>query len=220
MPNIPSLFSGGQGKSKELAALGYNATGSLESGAQLEATSGNLLLASGGFRLEQAGQKVVKIAVTGTSSATADDTYLASAGYVDAQIASVSSPTKITFTVVSASAASLVAGKVVAMSDDAGDPALILADADLDGTSNAFGVVSSVPNDTTVIVQVDGEIALSTDLSAFANGALIWVSGTAGAVGTYAALTTGQFATQVGIVSDTAADKVVLQFRAFGEVSA
>lgn len=216
MANIPSLFSGGQGKSKELAALGYDATGSNEGGAQIEVVSGNVLLASGGFRLAQAGQKVTAIAVAATSSSTADDTYLASAGYVDAQVAAVASPTKVTFAVTSAAASGLVAGAVVAM----GSSELILADADADGSSNAFGVVASVPNDTTVVVQVDGEIALSTDLSGFANGDLVWVSATGGAVGTYAALAGGDFATQVGIVTDAAADKIVLQCRAFGEVAA
>jgi hypothetical protein len=216
MANIPSLFSGSNGKSKELAALGYDATGSNEAGPQIEVVSGNVLLASGGFRLAQAGQKVTAIAVAATSSSTADDTYLASAGYVDAQVAAVASPTKVTFAVTSAAASGLVAGAVVAM----GSSELILADADADGSSNAFGVVSSVPSDTSVVVQVDGEIILSTSLSAFANGDLVWVSGTAGAVGTYDALAGGDFATQVGIITDKTTNKIVLQFRAFGEVAA
>jgi hypothetical protein len=217
MAAIKSVFNAGLGKVKEVADLSYDAAGNAEGGAQV-AVSTSVLLASGGFRLAQSGQKVSAIAVAATSSSTADDTYLASAGYVDAQIAAVASPTKVTFS----GAIAFAAKDIVCLSTASGE--LALADASDENLSNVIGVVTAASTGAgpyTTIVQVDGEV-LVEDLGAGGLsapvGTPLFVSATAGDLSKTVA--GGDWMTQVGFVSDQAADKILLQPRGFGQISA
>jgi hypothetical protein len=217
MAAIKSLFNGGSGKVKEIADLSYDSVGNAEGGAQV-AVSTSVLLASGGFRLAQAGQKVTAIAVAATSSSTADDTYLASAGYVDAQVAAVASPTKVTFS----GAIAFAAKDIVCLSTASGE--LALADASDENLSNVIGVVTAASTGAgpyTTIVQVDGEVVVE-DLGAGGLsapvGTPLFVSATAGDLSK--TVTGGDWMTQVGFVSDQAADKILLQPRGFGQISA
>ena len=217
MAAIKSVFNAGLGKVKEVADLSYDAVGNAEGGAQV-AVSTSVLLASGGFRLAQAGQKVSAIAVAATSSSTADDTYLASAGYVDAQVAAVASPTKVTFT----GAISFAAKDIVCLSVASGE--LALADASDENLSNVIGVVTAASTGAgpyTTIVQVDGEV-LVEDLSSGGLSATVgtplFVSATAGDLSKTVA--GGDWMTQVGFVSNQGDDKILLQPRGFGQISA
>jgi hypothetical protein len=217
MAAIKSVFNAGLGKVKEVADLSYDAVGNAEGGAQV-AVSTSVLLASGGFRLTQTGQKVSAIAVAATSSSTADDTYLASAGYVDAQVAAVASPTKVTFS----GAIAFAAKDIVCLSVASGE--LALADASDENLSNVIGVVTAASTGSgpyTTIVQVDGEV-LVEDLGAGGLsapvGTPLFVSATAGDLSKTVA--GGDWMTQVGFVSDQAADKILLQPRGFGQISA
>jgi hypothetical protein len=217
MAAIKSVFNAGLGKVQEVADLSYDAAGNAEGGAQV-AVSTSVLLASGGFRLAQTGQKVSAIAVAATSAATTDDTYLASAGYVDAQIAAVASPTKVTFS----GAISFAAKDIVCLSTATGE--LALADASDENLSNVIGVVTA--NSTgagpyTTIVQVDGEVLVEDlgggGLSAPV-GTPLFVSATPGDLSKTVA--GGDWMTQVGFVSNQSADKILLQPRGFGQISA
>jgi len=67
-------------------------------------------------------------------------------------------------------------------------------------------------------VQLDAEIAVSSDLAAFSVGDPVFV-GAVGAVVAYSSLGSGDFATQVGYVSDVAADKIIIQCKTFGELA-
>ncbi len=216
MAAIKSVFNAGLGKVKEVSDLTYDAIGSNETGPQI-AVSTSVLLASGGLRLAQAGQKVTAIAVAATSSSTADDTYLASAGYVDAQIAAVASPTKVSFT----SAIAFAAKDIVCLSSASGE--LALADASDENLSNVIGVVAAASTGAgpyTTLVQVDGEIEVE-DLGAgglnAAVGTPLFVSATAGDLSKTVA--SGDWMTQVGFVSNQAVDKIVLQPRGFGQIA-
>jgi hypothetical protein len=218
MASIKSVFNAGLGKVKEVADLSYDPTGNAELGPQVALGATAVLLAAGGLRLAQSGQKVSAIAVAATPSATADDTYLASAGYVDAQVAAVASPTKVTFS----GATAFAAKDIVCLSVASGE--LALADASDENLSNVIGVVTA--NSTgagpyTTIVQVDGEV-LVEDLGAGGLSATVgtplFVSATAGALSKTVAA--GDWMTQVGFVSDQSADKILLQPRGFGQISA
>ena len=217
MAAIKSLFNAGAGKVKEIADLSYDSVGNAEGGAQV-AVSTSVLLASGGLRLAQSGQKVTAIAVAATSPATADDSYLASAGYVDAQVAAVASPTKVTFS----GAIAFAAKDIVCLSTASGE--LALADASDENLSNVIGVVTAASTGAgpyTTIVQVDGEVVVEDlgggGLSAPV-GTPLFVSATAGDLSKTVA--GGDWMTQVGFVSDQTADKILLQPRGFGQISA
>ena len=93
---------------------------------------------------------------------------------------------------------------------------LVLADKDTDAASNAIGVIKSI-NSLVVTVQLDAEIVVS-DLSALSLGQAVFV-GDLGAVVPYSGLASGDFATQVGYVSDVAGDKIVIQCKTFGELA-
>jgi hypothetical protein len=66
-------------------------------------------------------------------------------------------------------------------------------------------------------VQLDAEIVVSS-LSGFSLGEAVFV-GDSGAVAQYSALASGDFATQVGYVSDVAANKIVIVLKTFGELA-
>ena len=93
---------------------------------------------------------------------------------------------------------------------------LVIADKDADLTTNAIGVIKTIVG-TLVTVQLDAEIVVSS-LAAFSLGEAVFV-GVAGAAAKYSALVSGDFATQVGYVSDVAADKMVIQCKTFGELA-
>jgi hypothetical protein len=223
MASIKSVFSAGAGKVKEIAGLQYNDAdgGSLDVILPISSTaaiSGTDLTASGlvtgaTLNIGAAATAADGFAVA-ASSAGEGDSKLATAGYVDAQIAGVAAGVSLqNFTV--AAATGLAAGKVVALGSGTNAP-LVLADKDTDAASNAIGVISAIDG-LVVTVQLDAEIAVS-DLSALALGEAVFV-GDAGAVVAYSALVSGDFATQVGYVSDVAADKIVIQCKTFGELA-
>ena len=226
MPSIKSVFSAGSGKVKEIAGLQYNdaAGGSLDvtlpisssadiTGANLSAGVG--LVTAGSINVGTAAAAATSFAVAATS-AGAGDTALATAGYVDAQFSVISSGVSLqNFTV--ASATGLAAGKIVCLGAGTNAP-LVIADKDADLTTNAIGVISAISSTTNVVtVQLDAEIVVS-DLAAFSLGEAVFV-GVAGAAAKYSALVSGDFATQVGYVSDVAADKIVIQIKSFGELA-
>ena len=93
---------------------------------------------------------------------------------------------------------------------------LVIADKDADLTTNAIGVIKTIVG-TLVTVQLDAEIVVS-NLAAFSLGEAVFV-GVAGAAAQYSALVSGDFVTQVGYVSDVAADKIVIQIKSFGELA-
>ena len=220
MASIKSVFSAGAGKVKEIAGLQYNdaAGGSLDvtlpissdsaiTGASLSAGVG--LIDGGSLNIGSAATAVTAFAI-----GAADNDQLSTKGYVDDAVAGVSAGISLQdFTV--ADATGLAAGKVVALGSGTNAP-LVLADKDTDAASNAIGVIKSIAG-LVVTVQLDAEIAVS-DLSALALGEAVFV-GDAGAVVAYSALASGDFATQVGYVSDVAADKIVIQCKTFGELA-
>jgi hypothetical protein len=223
MASIKSVFSSGAGKLKEIAGLQYNdaAGGSLDVTLPISssaAISGTDLTASGLVTGATLNVGAAALAADGfaisSDGAGGGDSKLATAGYVDAQVSVIASGVSLQdFTV--ASASGLAAGKVVALGAGTNAP-LVLADKDADLTSNAIGVIKSIA-DLVVTVQLDAEIAVS-DLSALALGEAVFV-GDAGAVVAYSALASGDFATQVGYVSDVASDKIVIQCKTFGELA-
>lgn len=213
MTAFKSEFSLGNGRLKEVAGLQYDDA----AGGKLSA-SVLLALGAAGFSLD--GATITGIA-QGSAPYTSFNDALATQSYVLEQVAGVTpgipgDATYIDFA--GLTLASYASGNVVAINSTG----LVLSDADSEADSNAIGVVvqkiGAGPTGT-VRVQVDGQVALSTDLTAFANGDLVWVSPTAGAVGTYAGLASGDYAVQVGIVSDKDNDKIVLQPRVFGQVA-
>jgi hypothetical protein len=222
MAAIKSLFSAGSGKVKEVAGLQLN-----DGGTQFDVTlpissnstiSGSDLTASGLVTGATLNIGAAAFAADGfavaASSAGEGDTKLATAGYVDAQISAVSAGVSLqAFTV--ASATGLAVGNVVCLGAGTNAP-LKLANKDTDPDSNAIGVIKSIA-DLVVTVQLDAEIAVS-DLSGRAVGDPMFV-GAAGAVVPYSGLAAGDFATQVGYVSNVAEDKIVIVLKTFGELA-
>jgi len=223
MASIKSVFSAGAGKVKEIAGLQYNdaAGGSLDVILPISSTasiSGDSLAATNGITGAELNIGAAAVAADGfaisTDAAGEGDSKLATAGYVDAQLSVIASGVSLQdFTV--ASATGLAAGKVVALGAGTNAP-LVLADKDTDAASNAIGVIKSI-NSLVVTVQLDAEIVVS-DLSALSLGQAVFV-GDLGAVVPYSGLASGDFATQVGYVSDVASDKIVIQCKTFGELA-
>ena len=224
MASIKSVFSSGAGKLKEISGLQYNDAGSgsldvslaISSSAGITGTSlsaGVGLIDGGSLNIGTAAAAATSFAVAATS-AGAGDTALATAGYVDAQVSVIASGVSLqNFTV--ASATGLAVGKIVCLGAGTNAP-LVIADKDADLTTNAIGVIKTIVG-TLVTVQLDAEIVVS-DLAAFSLGEAVFV-GIAGAAAQYSALVSGDFATQVGYVSDVAADKMVIQCKTFGELA-
>ena len=223
MASIKSVFSAGAGKVKEIAGLQYNdaAGGSLDVILPISSTasiSGDSLAATNGITGAELNIGAAVVAADGfaisTDAAGEGDSKLATAGYVDAQLSVIASGVSLQdFTV--ASATGLAAGKVVALGAGTNAP-LVLADKDTDAASNAIGVIKSI-NSLVVTVQLDAEIAVS-DLAGRAVGDPMFV-GDAGALVPYSGLGSGDFATQVGYVSDVANDKIVIVLKTFGELA-
>ena len=229
MASIKSAFSAGAGKVKEIAGLQYNdaAGGSLDvtlpivstaaiTGTAITGTSlsaGVGLATAGSLNIGSAAAAATSFAISSTSGSSSD-TALTTAGYVAAQIATISAGVSLQpFTV--ASAAGLAVGNVVCLGAGANAP-LKLADKDADLDSNAIGVIKTIVG-SVVTVQLDAEIAVS-DLAGRAVGDPMFV-GDAGAVVPYSSLAAGDFATQVGYVSDLAGDKIVIVLKTFGELA-
>jgi hypothetical protein len=217
------VFSAGAGKVKEIAGLQYNdaAGGSLDVTLPISSTaaiSGTDLTASGLVTGDTLNIGAAALAADGfaisTDSAGGGDSKLATAGYVDAQMAVIASGVSLQdFTV--SSATGLTVGNVVALGSGANAP-LVLADKDTNAASNAIGVIKAI-NGLVVTVQLDAEIAVSS-LAAFSLGEAVFV-GDSGAVAQYSALASGDFATQVGYVSDVAGNKIVIVLKTFGELA-
>jgi hypothetical protein len=224
MASIKSVFSAGAGKVKEIAGLQYNdaAGGSLDvtlpisSSSTVTATglsAGAGLIDGASLNIGSAAAAATSFAIS-TDPAGGGDTALATAGYVDAQMAVIASGVSLQdFTV--AATTNLAAGQVVCLGSGTNAP-LARADKDADLTSNAIGVIKSI-NGLVVTVQLDAEIAVS-DLSGSSVGDPMFV-GAVGAVVPYASLSSGDFATQVGYVSDVANDKIVIVLKTFGELA-
>lgn len=224
MASIKSVFSGGAGKLKEIAGLQYNDAGSgsldvtvaLSSTAQITATglsAGAGLIDGATLNIGSAALAADGFAIS-TDAAGGGDSKLATAGYVDAQVSVIASGVSLQdFTV--AATTNLAAGQVVCLGSGTNAP-LARADKDADLTSNAIGVIKSI-NGLVVTVQLDAEVAVS-DLSGMSVGEPVFV-GANGAVVAYADLGSGDFATQVGYVSDVAADKIVIVLKTFGELA-
>jgi hypothetical protein len=223
MASIKSVFSAGAGKVKEIAGLQYNdaAGGSLDVTLPVVSTaaiSSTDLTASGlvtgaTLNIGSAASAATSFAVAATP-AGGGDTALATAGYVDAQVSVIASGVSLqAFTV--ASATGLAVGNVVCLGGGTNAP-LKLADKATDLESNAIGVIKSIDS-LVVTVQLDAEIAVS-DLGGSEVGDPMFV-GVAGAVVPYSGLAAGNFATQVGYVSDVAADKIVIVLKTFGELA-
>jgi hypothetical protein len=219
MAAIKSAFSAGAGKVKEVAGLQLG-----DGGTQFDVTlpvvstaaiTGSSL--SAGVGLIDGGSLNIgsaATAVTAFAIGTADNEQLSTKGYVDDAVAGVSAGVSLqAFTV--ASASGLAVGNVVCLGGGTNAP-LALADKDADLTSNAIGVIKSIAS-LVVTVQLDAEIAVS-DLSGRAVGDPMFV-GDAGAVVPYSGLGVGDFATQVGYVSNVAEDKIVIVLKTFGELA-
>jgi hypothetical protein len=229
MASIKSVFSAGAGKVKEITGLQYNedAGGSLDviipisstadiTGANLSAGTG--LVTAGSLNIGSAASAATSFAIAATS-AGAGDTALATAGYVDAQVAVIASGVSLQAFTIPESGTTITSadvGKVVCLAGGDNAP-LALADKDSDGASNAIGVIKSVVG-RVVTVQLDAEIAVSSDLAGRSVGDPMFV-GDGGAVVPYSGLGSGDFATQVGYVSDVAGDKIVIVLKTFGELA-
>lgn len=224
MASIKSVFSGGQGKLKEIAGLQYNdaGSGSLDVTVAISSTAGITgtslsagvgLIDGGSLNIGSAASAATSFAVAATP-AGGGDTALATAGYVDAQMAVIASGVSLQdFTV--AATTNLAAGQVVCLGGGTNAP-LARADKDADLTSNAIGVIKVI-NGLVVTVQLDAEIAVSS-LAGFSVGDPVFV-GDDGAVVAYSSLASGDFATQVGYVSDVASNKIIIQCKTFGELA-
>jgi hypothetical protein len=233
MAAIKSAFSAGAGKVKEVAGLqlsdggtqfdvtlpivstaaitGTAITGTAITGTSLSAGAG--LATAGSLNIGSAAAAATSFAISSTG-ASSSDTALTTAGYVAAQISAVSAGVSLqAFTV--ADATGLAVGNVVCLASGTNAP-LALADKDADLTSNAIGVIKTIVG-SVVTVQLDAEIAVS-DLAGRAVGDPMFV-GDAGAVVPYSGLDAGDFATQVGYVSDVAGDKIVIVLKTFGELA-
>lgn len=223
MASIKSVFSGGQGKLKEIAGLQYNdaGSGSLDVTVAISSTSSisaDSLAATNGITGAELNIGAAALAADGfaisTDAAGGGDSKLATAGYVDAQMSVIASGVSLQdFTV--AATTNLAAGQVVCLGSGTNAP-LARADKDADLTSNAIGVIKSI-NGLVVTVQLDAEIAVSS-LAGFSVGDPVFV-GAVGAVVAYSSLGSGDFATQVGYVSDVASNKIVIQCKTFGELA-
>ena len=225
MASIKSVFSSGAGKLKEIAGLQYNdaGSGSLDVTVAISSTAGITAtgLSAGAGLIDGASLNIGSAAVAATSFAVAataaggGDTALATAGYVDAQVSVIASGVSLQkFTV--AATTNLAVGQAVCLGSGTNAP-LARADKDADLTSNAIGIIQLIDG-LEVTVQLDAEIAVSSDLAAFSVGDPVFV-GAVGAVVAYSALGSGDFATQVGYVSDVAADKIIIQCKTFGELA-
>jgi hypothetical protein len=220
MASIKSVFSAGAGKVKEIAGLQYNdaAGGSLDvtlpissnasiAGSSLSAGVG--LIDGGSLNIGSAA-----VAVDGFSTGAADNDKLTTKGYVDDAVADISAGVSLqNFTV--AANTGLAVGQIVCLGTGTNAP-LVIADKDADLTTNAIGVIKTIVG-TLVTVQLDAEIVVGS-LSGFTLGEAVFV-GDSGAPAQYSALATGDFATQVGYVSDVASDKIVIQIKSFGELA-
>ena len=219
MASIKSVFNAGAGKVKEVAGLQYNdaAGGSLDVTLPISsdsAISGSDLTASGLVTGATLNIGAAVVAVDGFSTGTADNDKLTTKGYVDDAVSVISSGVSLQdFTV--ASATGLAEGQIVCLGTGTNAP-LVIADKDGDLTTNAIGVIKTIVG-TLVTVQLDAEIVVS-DLAAFSLGEAVFV-GVAGAAARYSTLVSGDFVTQVGYVSDVAADKMVIQIKSFGELA-
>ena len=225
MASIKSVFSSGAGKLKEIAGLQYNDAGSgsldvtvaISSNASITGSSlsaGVGLIDGGSLNIGSAASAATSFAVAATP-AGAGDTALATAGYVDAQVSVIASGVSLQkFTV--AATTNLAVGQVVCLGSGTNAP-LARADKDADLTSNAIGIIQLIDG-LEVTVQLDAEIAVSSDLASLSVGDPVFVGAT-GAVVAYSSLGSGDFATQVGYVSDVAADKIIIQCKTFGELA-
>ena len=221
MASIKSVFNAGAGKVKEVAGLQYNdaAGGSLDVTLPISsdsAISGSDLTASGLVTGATLNIGAAAVAVDGFSTGTADNDKLTTKGYVDDAVSVISSGVSLQdFTV--AAKTGLSTGQIVCLGTGTNAP-LVIADKDADLTTNAIGVISAISSTTNVVtVQLDAEIVVS-DLAAFDLGEAVFV-GDAGAAARYSTLLSGDFVTQVGYVSDVAADKMVIQIKSFGELA-
>ena len=229
MASIKSVFSAGAGKVKEIAGLQYNdaAGGSLDVTLPISSnTSITGTSLSAGVGLVTAGSINVGSAVTAAdgfvvaaSASGQGDSKLATAGYVDAQVSVISSGVSLQNFTIPASGTTITSsdvGKVVCL-DGGVDAPLALADKDSDLASNAIGIIKSV-NGRTVTVQLDAEIAVPSlgSLSTVGEPAFV---GDSGAILPYASLVSGDFATQVGYVSDVTNKKIVIVLKTFGEIA-
>ena len=219
MASIKSVFNAGAGKVKEVAGLQYNDAegGSLDVTLPISsdsAISGSDLTASGLVTGATLNIGAAAVAVDGFSTGAADNDTLTTKGYVDDAVSVISSGVSLqNFTV--ASATGLAEGQIVCLGTGTNAP-LVIADKDGDLTTNAIGVIKTIV-DTLVTVQLDAEIVVS-NLAAFDLGEAVFV-GVAGAAARYSTLVSGDFVTQVGYVSDVAADKMVIQIKSFGELA-
>ncbi len=227
MAAIKSLFSAGAGKVKEVAGLELN-----DGGTQFDVTlpissttsiSADSLAATNGITGAELNIGSAAVAADGfaisTTAAGSGDSKLATAGYVDAQVAVIASGVSLQNFTIPASGTTITSadvGKVVCL-DGGVDAPLALADKDSNLLSNAIGVVKSVSG-RTVTVQLDAEIEVPSlgGLSTVGEPAFV---GDAGAILPYASLVAGDFATQVGYVSDVANKKIVLVIKSFGELA-
>jgi len=224
MASIKSVFSAGAGKVKEIAGLQYNdaAGGSLDVTLPISsdsAISGSDLTASGLVTGATLNIGAAALAADGfafsTDAAGEGDSKLATAGYVDAQVSVIASGVSLRkFTV--AATTNLAVGQAVCLGSGTNAP-LARADKDADLASNAIGIIQLIDG-LEVTVQLDAEIAVSSDLAGSSVGDPMFV-GALGAVVPYSSLGSGDFATQVGYVSDVANDKIVIVLKTFGELA-
>jgi hypothetical protein len=223
MAAIKSAFSAGAGKVKEVAGLQLS-----DGGTQFDVTlpvvstaaiSSTDLTASGLVTGATLNIGAAALAADGfaisTDAAGEGDSKLATAGYVDAQVSVIASGVSLQkFTV--AATTNLAVGQAVCLGSGTNAP-LARADKDADLTSNAIGIIQLIDG-LEVTVQLDAEIAVSSDLAGSSVGDPMFV-GVLGAVVPYSSLGSGDFATQVGYVSDVANDKIVIVLKTFGELA-
>lgn len=222
------LYNLGSGKSKEAKDLiSYDSDNSkivIELATDIGAT-GLLTNIKGGLTVDEValldgGLKLASgdTALESISTGAADNDKLPTQGYVDDAVANATAAGTITFlNLTVASASGLSVGQIVGLGSGANAP-LVIADAGTEATAMAVGVIKEIDG-LNIKVQVDGEAQLAAGtLSGFSVGDLVFV-GASGAAAAYGDLASEDWAGQVGIVTDAAGAKIVMQPRIVGQVA-
>jgi hypothetical protein len=226
------LYNLGSGKSKEAKDLiSYDNTSGdkivIEVAADIGATGlatslkgtldvAELATLSSGFLFAEEDTAVTSFAI-----GNADNDKLPTQGYVDDAVAGAVTAGTITYVTFSMlDVTGLAAGKVVAIGADGP----VLGAVDNEAKALAVGVIKEVTDGagTTgdVKVQIDGEATLADAFEGtVVKGGLAFVRA-AGKAGDYAGLANDEWISQLGVVTDVAGKKLILQPRVVGQKSA
>lgn len=222
------LYSFGGGKVKEVSGLLIDpATGEISTGAKITVTSGGIditgsALLKSGAAITNADLTMGGRNITGLPSTPSGDTAAASKAYVDAQFAAIGSNSHV-YTMDNTTAG-IVVGDIVAMTSGG-----VLEKAGIGETANGpIGIVTLLAGTTgaqLITVTGDGYAKTKTDISALANGALVYLAADGAVSGSVPAPSSG--VTNQIVIAGYVVDKgtgagngyIHLQLRPFGLVT-